>query len=112
MIFLNLFLAILLDNFEVEDEEEEDPNQMSMMMKFHEFKASLFEKISSKFNEILWKMHQKKLTKMKQQEGSQMNSSYKRNEKMMLGGEGAESFGAKRNDDLDQGFQLHMIKTS
>ena len=34
MIFLNLFLAILLDNFEVEDDEEDDPNQMSVMMKF------------------------------------------------------------------------------
>ena len=57
MIFLNLFLAILLDNFEVEDEEEEDPNQMSMVMKFNEFKASIFEKISDKINDILWKIH-------------------------------------------------------
>ena len=57
MIFLNLFLAILLDNFEVEDEEEEDPNQMSMLMKFNEFKASIFEKISDKINDILWKIH-------------------------------------------------------
>ena len=57
MIFLNLFLAILLDNFEVEDEEEEDPNQMSMVMKFNEFKASIFEKISDKINDILWKLH-------------------------------------------------------
>jgi hypothetical protein len=57
MIFLNLFLAILLDNFEVEDEEEEDPNQMSMVMKFNEFKASILEKISDKINDILWKLH-------------------------------------------------------
>jgi|LauGreDrversion4_2_1035121.scaffolds.fasta_scaffold243182_1 hypothetical protein len=69
MIFLNLFLAILLDNFEVEDEEEEDPNQMSMMMKFNEFKASISEKIAYKINDFLWKIHQRKINKMKQ-EGS------------------------------------------
>jgi hypothetical protein len=66
MIFLNLFLAILLDNFEVEDDEEEDPNQMSVMMKFNDFKATLLDNLSSKVNDILWKIHQRKLTMMKQ----------------------------------------------
>jgi len=66
MIFLNLFLAILLDNFEVEDDEEEDPNQMSVMMKFNDFKATLLDNLSSKVNDILWKIHQRKLTLMKQ----------------------------------------------
>ena len=66
MIFLNLFLAILLDNFEVEDDEEDDPNQMSVMMKFGQIKASISERISIKVNSILWAMHMKKIIKMKQ----------------------------------------------
>ena len=59
MIFLNLFLAILLDNFEVEEEEEEDPNQMSVMFKINQFKTTVVEKISSKVNDCLWVLHQK-----------------------------------------------------
>jgi hypothetical protein len=35
MVFLNLFLAILLDNFEIEEDEEEDPNHVSVIMKFN-----------------------------------------------------------------------------
>ena len=66
MIFLNLFLAILLDNFEVEDDEEDDPNQMSVMIKFGQIKASVLERLSTKFNDILWTLHQKKIIKMKQ----------------------------------------------
>ena len=66
MIFLNLFLAILLDNFEVEDDEEDDPNQMSVMMKFGQIKASVQQRLSTKLNDILWTLHQKKIIKMKQ----------------------------------------------
>ena len=66
MVFLNLFLAILLDNFEIEEDEEEDPNHVSVMMKFNQFKASIFDKISAKVTDILWIWHKKKMAKEKE----------------------------------------------
>jgi hypothetical protein len=67
MIFLNLFLAILLDNFEVEEEEEEDPNHVSLIMKLNSFKSSIYERISDKFNDILWKLHLWRLKRKKEE---------------------------------------------
>jgi hypothetical protein len=90
MIFLNLFLAILLDNFEVEDDEEDDPNQMSVMMKFGQIKASVQQRLSTKLNDILWTLHQKKIIKMKQDaamsESNGIQASLQRGVKLAAGG--------------------------
>jgi hypothetical protein len=123
MIFLNLFLAILLDNFEVEDDEEDDPNQMSVMMKFSQIKASILERLSNKVNDILWTLHKKKIIKMKQDatmnESNGFQSSVHRSPKKGGGKDEEDDMSEKSSEhdraepeELDKGFKLRLVKSS
>ena len=107
MIFLNLFLAILLDNFEVEEEEEEDPNHVSLIMKLNSFKSSIYERISDKFNDILWKLHLWRLKRKKEESsfsssGHSKNASYER--------ENGKHDGEDVND-LNKGFKIRLFNS-
>ena len=57
------------------------------MLKFNEFKASIFEKISIRINDFLWHLHQKKINKMKK-DGSMLSSSYKQKTTIVPLGQG------------------------
>ena len=123
MIFLNLFLAILLDNFEVEDDEEDDPNQMSVMMKFGQIKTSILGRLSNKVNDILWTLHQKKIIKMRQDatmsESNGFQSSVHRSDNKVVGKDVEDNMSEKSSEhespepeDLDRGFKLRLVKSS